>query len=80
MRRLDRLTDLPDTYRFHDCAVIKAGTWVSDYDTQIYPRLQILSAQDLIDGKLPRMPASRTALFAEAKRERSREGVQGRLG
>jgi site-specific DNA-methyltransferase (adenine-specific) len=56
------------------------GTWVSEYDGQSYPRIQILSAQDLIDGKPVRMPqASRTAPFAKAQRERS-EGVQGRLG
>jgi DNA modification methylase len=61
-------------------AALDAGTWVSDYDTQIYPRIQILSAQDLIDGKRPRMPASSTPLFAQPKRERPREGIQGRLG
>jgi site-specific DNA-methyltransferase (adenine-specific) len=59
---------------------LKQGTWVSQYDGQSYPRIQILSAQDLIDGKPVRMPqASRTAPFAKAQRERS-EGVQGRLG
>ena len=56
------------------------GTWVSEYDQKTYPRIQILSAQDLIDGKAVRMPPSQTAVFAQAARERRREGVQGRLG
>jgi hypothetical protein len=61
-------------------AAFEAGTWVSEYDGRIYPRIQILSAQDLLDGKPVQMPGSRTALFAQAARERKREGVQGRLG
>jgi len=55
------------------------GQWVSDYDGRMYPRIQILCAQDLIDGKKPRMPASATGLFAKPERERRKEGVQGRL-
>lgn len=58
---------------------LNQGTWVSEFDGKIYPKMQILCAQDLIDGKLPRMPASRTAVFAQATRERNREGQQGRL-
>jgi site-specific DNA-methyltransferase (adenine-specific) len=60
-------------------AALEAGTWVSDFDGAIYPRLQILCAQDLIDGKRPRMPRSATDLFAKPERERKREGTQGRL-
>jgi adenine specific DNA methylase Mod len=60
-------------------AALSQGTWVSDFDGKIYPKMQILSAQDLIDGKPVRMPPSRTAVFAQASRERSREGQQGRL-
>ena len=55
------------------------GQWVSDYDGRMYPRVQILCAQDLIDGKKPRMPASATGLFAKPERERRSEGTQGRL-
>jgi hypothetical protein len=41
--------------------------------------MQILSAQDLIDGKPVRMPqGARSDLFAKAGRER--HGIQGRLG
>ena len=52
---------------------------MSEYDGRTYPRIQILCAQDLIEGKKPRMPASSTDLFARPERERRREGVQGRL-
>ena len=58
-------------------AALKAGTWVSDYDGAIYPVMQVLTAQDLIDGKPVKMPASRTAVFAQASREK--QGAQPRL-
>jgi DNA modification methylase len=62
-------------------AANEAGTWVSETDGRIYPRLQILSAKDLIDGRPVRMPDSaRLSLYARAERERGVEGVQGRLG
>lgn len=61
-------------------AALDGGTWVSEYDGQTYPRIQIMSAQDLIDGRLPKMPqGARTSVFAQAQRERRREGEQGRL-
>lgn len=60
-------------------AALEAGTWLSEYDSSIYPRVQILSAQDLIDGVPVKMPRSATRLFAEAERERNTEGKQGRL-
>jgi hypothetical protein len=58
-------------------AALSAGTWVSELDGQTYPRIQILSAQDLLDGKPARMPAGRTQLFAKAGREKT--GRQGRM-
>jgi hypothetical protein len=61
-------------------AALEAGQWVSDYDGAMYPVIQILCAQDLIDGKQVKMPASRTAVFAQAAREKRVEGTQGRLG
>jgi hypothetical protein len=61
-------------------AALSLGTWTSEYDGQTYPRVQILSAQDLLDGKRPRMPdAARTPLFARPARERRAEGRQARL-
>ena len=60
-------------------AALAQGTWVSDFDGKIYPKMQILSARDLIDSKPVRMPPSRTAVFAQAARERNREGRQGEL-
>jgi site-specific DNA-methyltransferase (adenine-specific) len=60
-------------------AALSQGTWVSDFDGRMYPKMQILSAQDLIDGKPVRMPqGARSDLFAKARRER--HGIQGRLG
>ena len=59
---------------------LNQGQWVSDLDNQTYPRIQILSAQDLIDKKPVKMPPGQTPVFAQAARERRREGVQGRLG
>ena len=62
-------------------AALSQGQWVSDYDGAMYPKVQILSAQDLIDGKQVRMPqGARSEMFAKAGREKGREGVQGRLG
>ena len=56
------------------------GMWVSEFDGQMYPKMQILSAQDLIDGREVKMPqGARGQVFAKASRERKREGVQGRL-
>ncbi|MGE5595936.1 MAG: restriction endonuclease [Hyphomicrobiales bacterium] len=56
------------------------GVWVSDWDGQTYPVIQILCAQDLIDHREVKMPqGTRTAVFAQAAREKRREGVQGRL-
>lgn len=60
-------------------AALDHGVWVSEYDGRTYPRVQILCALDLIDGKKPRMPGSATGLFAKPERERRKEGVQGRL-
>jgi site-specific DNA-methyltransferase (adenine-specific) len=58
---------------------LNQGQWVSELDTHSYPRIQILSAQDLIDDKPVRMPAGHLPVFAQAARERRREGTQGRL-
>jgi hypothetical protein len=58
---------------------LNQGTWTSEFDGKTYPKMQILSAQDLIDGKSVRMLPSRTAVFAQASRERNIEGEQGRL-
>ena len=55
--------------------------WELEMTGKTYPRIQILSAQDLINGTQPDMPdGARTDLFAKAGREKGRGGVQGRLG
>lgn len=58
---------------------LNQGTWISEFDGKTYPKMQILSSQDLINHKPVRMPPSRTAVFAQASRERIREGQQGKL-
>jgi hypothetical protein len=55
------------------------GTWVSELDGESYPVIQIVTAQDILDGKPVRMPRGQTALYAQPSRERRREGTQGRL-
>jgi hypothetical protein len=56
-------------------AALAQGTWVSEYDGGTYPRVQVLSAQDLIDGKPVRMPqGARTGGFARAARESGKAG------
>ena len=55
--------------------------WELEMTGKTYPRIQILSAQDLINGTQPDMPeGARTDLFAKTGREKGRGGVQGRLG
>lgn len=58
---------------------LNQGTWVSEFDGKTYPKMQILTAQDLLDGKPIRMPPSRTSVYAQPARERRREGEQPTL-
>lgn len=60
-------------------AALAAGTWVSSFDGKTYRKIQILSAQDLLDGKRVEMLPARTAVFAQAAREAPPEIPQGRL-
>ncbi len=59
-------------------AALAAGSWVSTFDGKTYRRIQILSAQDLLDGKRVEMPPARTAVFAQPAKE-AVEVPQGRL-
>lgn len=55
------------------------GMWTSEFDGEAYPRIQILSAQNLVEGKPVCMPnAARTTRFAKPPRE-VLEGMQGTL-
>jgi DNA modification methylase len=54
------------------------GTWQADFDGRDYPVIQLLSAQELIDGGRPRFPP-RAATPTTARAQREREGKQGRL-
>ena len=57
-----------------------AGLYTSTWDGKQYPRLQLLTAGDIVHGKRIDMPSQRsTSDFAQAPRARTpRE--QGRLG
>jgi DNA modification methylase len=59
---------------------LEAGTWTSANNDKTYRKIQILSAQDLLDGKTVDMPhGARTAVFAQAARETAHEGTQTTL-
>lgn len=55
-----------------------AGFYHSEFWQKDYPRVQIITVEDLLHGKLPEMPPTSRA-FAEAPRERQR-GKQLELG
>lgn len=62
-------------------AALAQGTFRSELYQQDYPRIQLLTAQDLIDGRLPQFPhPAATRTFAQASRERRPAGHQPRLG
>ena len=54
------------------------GFYHSEFWQRDYPRLQIVTVADLLDGKFPQMPPSHSP-FAQAPRERE-AAVQGELG
>jgi hypothetical protein len=55
---------------------LAAGAWTSAYDGKTYRKIQILSAQDLPDGKRIEMPHSACApVFAQTSREAMQPGA-----
>ena len=49
----------------------EAGFYKSDpHDSSAYPRIQILTIQQILDGKQPQYPAHRDATFKKAPRSR----------
>jgi len=57
---------------------VSAGTWRSEFWKKSYPRIQIVTAADLLNGKQVEMPPQ-VSPFARAPKERDREGEQGGL-
>jgi hypothetical protein len=58
-------------------AALEQDVWTSAFDGKTYRRIQIMTAQDILDGKRVEMPQrSRTRVFAEAGAGPQREGHQ----
>ncbi|HXF50284.1 MAG TPA: DNA methyltransferase [Dehalococcoidia bacterium] len=57
---------------------IAAGRYRSDFWQQDYPRLQIITVEELLRGERVDMPPQ-VSPFAQAARERSREGTQAEM-
>ncbi len=53
-----------------------AGLYHSDFWNKDYPRIQMLTAEDLLNKKTVAMPQQQASPFARAPRERRREGKQ----
>lgn len=59
---------------------VAAGSYHSDFWGKEYPRIQILTTEDLLNKKGVAMPQQQASPFAKAPRERRREGKQSGLG
>ncbi len=57
-----------------------AGSYHSERWNKDYPRVQIITAADVLNGKRVDMPPQQPSPFAQAPRERKREGEQKGLG
>ncbi len=57
---------------------VSAGHYESPFWNRKYPRLQILTVADILNGKKVEMP-TRDLIFAKPEREREQEGEQGTL-
>ena len=56
-----------------------AGLYHSDLWNRDYPKIQILSIRELLDGRHPELPPSRQATFQKAQRHRGAVGEQEQL-
>jgi len=57
---------------------VAAGFYVPElFPDHKYPRIQILTVKDLLDGKRPEYPTTAVSTFKKAKRYRKSEGEQG---
>jgi site-specific DNA-methyltransferase (adenine-specific) len=57
-----------------------AGTYHSDFWNKDYPRIQIVTAEDLLNKRAVAMPPQQASPFAKAPKEKRREGKQTGLG
>lgn len=73
------LITLENPSRDMDKESVSAGFYMSDLWQQKYPRLQILTIEDLLAGKTVQMPPAYSA-FKKAERVKKHQGIQGELG
>ena len=59
---------------------VSAGFYESELWQQKYPKLQILTIEDLLNGEGIQMPPSGYGTFKQAQKELKKEGKQGELG
>ena len=59
---------------------VSAGFYESELWQQKYPKLQILTIEDLLGGEGIQMPPSGYGTFKQAQKEQKKEGKQGELG
>ncbi len=55
---------------------VSAGFYHSDLWNEDYPRIQICSIEELLAGKLPKLPRHAQGGFAKAERIKAGEGKQ----
>ena len=58
---------------------VAAGSYHSEFWSRDFPKIQILTAEDLLNKKTVAMPQQQASPFAKAPREKRREGKQTNL-
>jgi len=74
------LLTLKEPTREMKTEAVAAGKYHSERWRRDYPRIQIITAADLLNGKKVDMPPQLSDTFAQAPRERTTEGKQPGLG
>ena len=59
---------------------VSAGYYFSDLWQEKYPKIQILTVEELLAGVQPQIPPSAQGAFKQAQRVKKKEGKQGELG
>jgi site-specific DNA-methyltransferase (adenine-specific) len=59
---------------------VTTGFYTSALWKQDYPRIQIITIQDLLEGRAPQLPPSTAGAYKKAQRVRLRGPEQGTLG
>jgi hypothetical protein len=64
----------------HSKEAVSAGYYFSDIWKQKYPKIQILTIDQLLAGAQPQIPPSIQSSFKQAQKVKKDEGKQGELG